>query len=297
MRKIVKREEFQMKFTKVTSSVLAGATLLSILAPTASFAASNGKDNGGTALPMTDTTDAAISFGDNHDNGNTGYLRLQMVPKTLDFGNHAKYDAKHSNFDATGANLGVIGNNTHASFSQQDSNQTETLTTNDANLKAVNGTAWATVVDKQIDNPALADNTDPQNPIKGTSGDWALTVSADGTGLVAGSHKITGASLVFANTKSARTGNIYGLTNADDDKNYTDATTTAADVTTPNSVSLDLSTANQEKAVATAAKNQGNGANVFGWNPTDIRLALNGSNDVATGEYHTALTWTLNATA
>ena len=279
-----------MKFTKVTSTVLAGATLLSIMAPTASFAASKGENNGGTALPMSDTTDAGISFGDNHDNGNSGYLRLQMVPKTLDFGNHAKYDAKHSNFDATGANLGTIGNNTHASFNQQDSNQTELLTTNDTKLKAVNGTAWATVVDKQTANPELVASS------KNTAGDWALTVSADGTGLKAGGNTINGATLVFANTKYGRTADIYKLTNQDQDNDgYVAKGTT--DATATGSVSLDLDTPNQEKSVGVAATDQGDGANVFGWNPSDIRLALNGSNDVVTGEYHTALTWTLNATA
>lgn len=291
---IVKREEFQVKFTKVTSSVLAGATLVSMLAPTAAFAATPKNDaaaNGGTALPMTDTTDAGISFGDGHDNGNSGYLRLQMVPHTLDFGNHAKYVAAHSNFDATGANLGVIGNDTHASFDQQNSNKTEILTTKDTSLSEVNGTAWATVVDKQTANPALtATNAN-------TAGEWALTVSADGTGLVAGGHKIAGANLVFANTKYGNTTKVYDLTNQDQDKDFVASSAAAGlDKTAiSNSVSLDLSTAAEEKPVATAAKDQGEGANVFGWNPTDIRLALNGA-EVATGEYHTGLTWTLNST-
>lgn len=282
-----------MKFTKVTSTVLAGATLLSMLAPTASFAATT--DNGGTPLPMTDTTDAAISFGDNDDNGNTGYLRLQMVPHTLDFGNHAKYDAKHSSFNATGANLGVIGNDTHASYDQQDSNKTETLTTSDKKLATVNGTAWATVVDKQVANPELVDNTDPTTPVPGKSGKWALTVSSDGTGLVAGSHTVAGANLVFANTQYGRTADIYGLTNQDQDNDkYVAAGTT--DATFVKSVSLDLSTAKEEKPVGSAVENAGDGANVFGWKPSDISLALNGSQDVTTGEYHAGLTWTLNST-
>ncbi|WP_424348655.1 WxL domain-containing protein [Latilactobacillus sp. 5-91] len=284
-----------MKFTKLTSTVLTASTLLAILAPATIASAATPKDdaaaNGGTKLPMPDTTDAGISFGDTHDNGNSGYLRLQMVPKTLDFGNHAKYVAAHSNFDANGANLGVVGNDTHASFDQQDSNKTETLTTSDDELKAVQGTAWVTVVDKQVENPELAAATPKAN----TAGDWVLTVSADGKGLKAGGHTIADANLVFGNTKYARTADIYGLTNQDQDNDgYTAAGTT--DATYAKSVSLNLSTPNEEKPVGSAAKDAGDGANVFGWNPSDIRLALNGSNDVATGEYHAGLTWTLNST-
>ncbi|MSD83852.1 cell surface protein [Lactobacillus curvatus] len=282
-----------MKFTRFTSTVLTASALLAILAPATIANAATPKDdsaaNGGTKLPMTDTTDAGISFGDTHDNGNSGYLRLQMVPKTLDFGNHAKYVAAHSNFDATGANLGVVGNDTHASFDQQDSNKTETLTTNDAKLKAVQGTAWTTVVDKQAENPELVATK------ANTAGDWKLTVSADGNGLKAGGHTIADANLVFANTQYGRTADIYGLTTKDvDDDGYKATGTT--DATYAKSVSLNLSTPNEEKVVGTATTGAGDGANVFGWKPTDIRLALNGSNDVATGEYHAGLTWTLNTT-
>lgn len=61
---------------------------------------------------MTDTTDAGISFGDTHDNSHSRLCRITSGTKTLDFGNHAKYSLQHTSFDATGANLGVVGNDT-----------------------------------------------------------------------------------------------------------------------------------------------------------------------------------------
>ena len=48
-----------MKFTKLTSAALTAGTILSILAPTATFAKTAEGDanaNGGTELPMTDKT-------------------------------------------------------------------------------------------------------------------------------------------------------------------------------------------------------------------------------------------------
>ena len=86
-----------MKFTKMTSALVAGATLLAglaIAAPAATQAATvqgNAGVNGGQALPQDAKTTAGISFGQLPPTGNTGYLRLQMVPKILDFGNHEQF--------------------------------------------------------------------------------------------------------------------------------------------------------------------------------------------------------------
>lgn len=86
-----------MKFTKLTSATLLGVSVLSaFIVPGTSFAATqehNADANGGIELPQHDTTTAGISFGDNNPSGNTGYLRLQMVPHVLDFGNHEQFFA------------------------------------------------------------------------------------------------------------------------------------------------------------------------------------------------------------
>lgn len=287
-----------MKFTKLSSALVLSTTVLAgLAAPVATFAATPNDDpdlNGGVALPQKDVTDAAISFGDNSDNGNSGYLRLQMVPHVLDFGNHAKFDPAHASFNATGANLGIAGNNTHASYDQADNNKTELLSTKDSALNKngnLTGTTWATVVDKQTANPALAATK------ANTAGQWQLKVATDGQGLTAANNQkaISKATLVFANTRYGRTADILGLTNQKQDAGFTpvDAGTDVADIT--KTVGLNLNQAS-EKTVAKADVNQGEGANVFAWDPSDVRLILDGTSGIDSAEYHTALTWTLSST-
>jgi len=223
-----------MKFTELTSSVLAGATLLSLMAPTASFAGTSqlgsqdaaSNDNGGTKLPQTDKTVAGISFGDNSDNGNTGYLRLQMVPHTLDFGNHKILDDSKLDFTADGKNTSLPTNNLKASYEGGKTNETAVLNTNDPELKKghVDGTAWATVVDKQVTRKDSQSNSaNPNNTTDPTSDFWEGTTSKAGSWKLSvksvdaltamdnadpskpTTETITGAKLSFDNTQYGQT--------------------------------------------------------------------------------------------
>lgn len=304
-----------MKFTKLTSSVLAGATLLSILAPTATFAATSTAgsqgptdDNGGTPLPMTDKTVAGISFGDNSDNGNTGYLRLQMVPHTLDFGNHKLLNNSKRDFTADGKNTTLASNDLAASYDNTDSNKTRILNTTDPALSKVENKAWATVVDKQITRTGTgyAATTTPK------SGSWELSVKSDDalTAVDSAGNKtsetITGAKLSFANTAYGRTQKVFELTKDANDASWaTDST--AAGVTADDT---DISAAGIVKSfgtvlkdngadvtVATAADGEGQGANVFGWAPQDIKLTMPQGAQVNNAIYKANLTWTLSSTA
>ncbi|WP_208422469.1 WxL domain-containing protein [Latilactobacillus fragifolii] len=304
-----------MKFTKLTSSVLAGATLLSILAPTASFAATSTQgsqsatdDNGGTPLPMTDKTVAGISFGDNSDNGNTGYLRLQMVPHTLDFGNHKLLNNSKRDFTADGKNTTLASNDMAASYDNTDANKTRILNTNDSALANVKGKAWATVVDKQITRTGTgyAATTTPK------SGSWELSVKSDDalTAVDSAGNKtsetITGAKLSFNNTAYGRTQKVFELT-----KDANDATWAADSIATGVTADdTDISAAGIAKSfgtvlkdngsdvtVATAADGEGQGANVFGWAPEDIKLTMPQGAQVNNAIYKANLTWTLSSTA
>ncbi|SPS07511.1 WxL domain-containing protein [Latilactobacillus sakei] len=329
-----------MKFTKLTSSVLAGATLLSILAPTATFAATSRdgsadaktNDNGGTALPQSDKTVAGISFGDNTTNGNKGYLRLQMVPHTLDFGNHTLFDKGNAVFTADGKNEDLSSNDRNASYAltgaidKKGTNLTATLNTQDKELSNVKGTAWATVVDKQVtrvdpmDGPE--DTSDPTKPVpssgfhKGTtskSGSWTLSVESDDA-LTAMTNNdpsqktaetIPGAKLSFANTQYDRTQSVFELTKENEDSTYT------TDLAKPTTVQddQDLATTNIKNnfstelmnngtaiTVAKAEDGQGQGANVFGWKTTDIKLTMPQGAQVSNAVYKANLTWSLNST-
>lgn len=304
-----------MKFTKLTSSVLAGATLLSILAPTATFAATSTAgsqgptdDNGGTPLPMTDKTVAGISFGDNSDNGNTGYLRLQMVPHTLDFGNHKLLNNSKRDFTADGKNTTLASNDLAASYDNTDANKTRILNTTDPALSNVANKAWATVVDKQITRTGTgyAATTTPK------SGSWELSVKSDDalTAVDSAGNKtsetITGAKLSFDNTAYGRTQKVFELTKDANDASWaTDST--AAGVTADDT---DISAAGIVKSfgtvlkdngtdvtVATAADGEGQGANVFGWAPQDIKLTMPQGAQVNNAIYKANLTWTLSSTA
>lgn len=321
-----------MKFTKLTSSVLAGATLLSILAPTATFAATNetgsqdpaSNDNGGTKLPQTDKTVAGISFGDNSDNGNTGYLRLQMVPHTLDFGNHKILDDSKLDFTADGKNTSLSTNNLKASYEGGKTNETAVLNTNDPDLTKdhVDGTAWATVVDKQVtrkdsnSNKSNPNNTtDPTSDFyEGTTskaGMWALSVksvdpltamdNADPSKPTA--ETIVGAKLSFSDTQYAQTQKVAELTKDTQDATYsTDlaAVTPAPTVAKVSSITKNFSTplaANgTDITVAEAKDGEGQGANVFGWTPENIKLTMPSGAQVTNAIYKANLTWTLSST-
>ena len=336
-----------MKFTKLTSSVLAGATLLSIMAPTASFAATSmagsrdtaSRDNGtgkDAELPQTGKTIAGISFGDNTPLPNSGYLRLQMVPKFLDFGNHKLVDDATPDFLANGLNVdaqgdAVTSNNKQVGFDNTDKNQTQPLLTEDPELANVKGTAWATVVDKQatrVDSYSHASNpnntNDPTSDFyEGTtsaSGSWHLDVKADdnlhavdnkGNALPSGKpgNVVSDAVLSFNNTKYDRTNEVYTLTGESQDSKYVAPTTeTAKDVTKfinkadgsdlDNTLALTLEkpatgATGTGTVVARAGDGEGQGANVFGWMPEDIKLTMPQGAKVNNAIYQTSLTWTL----
>lgn len=304
-----------MKFNKLTGSVLAGATLLSLLAPaTVSAATENGNAaaNGGTALPQTDNTKVGISFGDNTHNSNTGYLRLQMVPHILDFGNHTLLDAAYPTFTADGMNEGKKDNTRYPNYENGDTNKTAVLNTKgDAALSSVDGKAWATVVDKQITRTAA--ETDAKNTA--ASGDWTLSVKSnneltavDSQGNAMPNDSISDATLSFKNTASAQTQDVYGLTQEGQDKTWTDdvaalkatnpalETPAAVSTVTPN-IGLTLAkTAGTDVTVATAKAAEGQGANVFGWNTNDIKLTMPKTASVDNAVYQADLTWTLSST-
>ncbi|WP_157776728.1 WxL domain-containing protein [Latilactobacillus curvatus] len=328
-----------MKFTKLTSTVLAGATVLSILAPTASFAATSTQgsadaktnDNGGTKLPQNDHTEVGISFGDNSSNGNTGFLRLQMVPHTLDFGNHKLIDDSKLDFTADGKNESLSTNNTKGSFDGTDANQTATLKTGtDTALDAVKGTAWATVVDKQVTRVdpmnGVPDTTDPANP-KPTSGfhtgtdnkagSWKLSVQSTNALTAVDNNdpsqpivdeagkteEIAGAKLTFTDTQYAQTQNVLGLTKDKNDSTYAKdlaglatAPTAKAVGSYSKSISTSLAANGTDITVATAAAGEGQGANVFGWMPTNIKLTMPAGAEVSNAVYKANLTWTLSST-
>lgn len=139
---------------------------------------------------MTDKTVAGISFGDNSDNGNTGYLCLQMVPHTLDFGNHKLLNNSKRDFTADGKNTTLASNDLAASYD---------------------------------------------------------------------------------NTAYGRTQKVFELTKDANDASWvTDST---------------------------AADGEGQGANVFGWAPQDIKLTMPQGAQVNNAIYKANLTWTLSSTA
>ena len=329
------REEFHMKFTKLTSSVLAGATLLSIMAPTASFAATSiagsgdakTNDNGGTKLPQNDHTEVGISFGDNQSNGNTGYLRLQMVPHTLDFGNHKLLDDSKLDFTADGKNTSLSNNNTKGSFDGTNANQTATLTTgSDTALDTVKGTAWATVVDKQVTriDPMNGGDDSSGKPTSGfhkgtdsVAGAWTLSVKSESplTAVDNGDpskpivdengakEEIKDAKLTFGDTQYAQTQNVLGLTKDKNDNTYAKdlaGLTNQPKVTPVASITKNISTplvaSGTDMTVATAGVGEGQGANVFGWLPENIKLTMPAGAEVSNAIYKANLTWTLNST-
>ncbi|ASN60892.1 WxL domain-containing protein [Latilactobacillus curvatus] len=282
-----------MKFTKLTSAALTAGTILSILAPTATFAQTAEHDanaNGGTELPMPDNTEVGISFGDNTNNGNTGYLRLQMVPHVLDFGNHTEFLSQYPTFDATGHNVSIDSNDRHASYKNTDTNLTATLNTEDPELSKVKGKAWATVVDKQI---TRENNTEPNTKQSGT---WQLKVKSDDVLTSTNNGEtINNANLLLKNTAYGRTLDVPKLTNEAQDSDFqADSSIDDADVSTiAKNVSLSLDGNSPEVEVANAADTEGQGANVFGWDRSDINLTLPKDSKVGNDIYTAHLTWTL----
>ncbi len=296
-----------MKFTKLTSAALVGATTLSaFMVPAASFAATpnnNADANGGTALPQTDTTEAGISFGNPGPNPNTGYLRLQKVPSILDFGNHVQFNKAYPNFTADGKNTGNSSNDRFASYKEKDTNLTPTLSNDAKGLENVQGMTWTTVVDKQVSRT----NADDKKGITAKAGLWSLYVKADGdlnridtAGNIMSDGDIADANLTFKNTTKAQTQEVYKLTGEAQDKDWkTDATAKPVSAVTENiSVPLAADTKDNGALVAQAKDGEGSGADVFAWNPADINLSLPASATVQSpATYQAKLTWTLSADA
>lgn len=310
-----------MKFTKLTSSVLAGATLLSIMAPTATFAKTAINDdvvNGGTRLPQEDHTEVGISFGDNTNNGNTGYLRLQMVPHVLDFGNHNLFNKSNDTFTSDGLNGTTGDNDLHVGYDNTDTNKTVVLNTEDAKLSNVKNKVWATVVDKQATRDMKATDSKGNPLYDGTTtddkaGTWKLSVKSTDTLKAVDSadnpitepandkaNEIVGAHLNFANTAYDRTQEVFALTTDTQDKDWNKDLTdkVGKDVDAAGIVSdfgTELMANGADQTVATAQAGEGLGANVFGWNKSDVKLTLPQTAVVKNAIYKAHLTWTLTS--
>ena len=231
-----------------------------------------------------------------------------MVPHTLDFGNHKLLNNSKRDFTADGKNTTLASNDLAASYDNTDANKTRILNTTDPALSKVENKAWATVVDKQITRTGTgyAATTTPK------SGSWELSVKSDDalTAVDSAGNKtsetITGAKLSFDNTAYGRTQKVFELTKDANDASWaTDST--AAGVTADDT---DISAAGIVKSfgtvlkdngadvtVATAADGEGQGANVFGWAPQDIKLTMPQGAQVNNAIYKANLTWTLSSTA
>lgn len=293
-----------MKFNKLLSAAMISATVLATAAPVSTFAATqegNADANGGTALPQKDTSTVGISFGDNTNNGNTGYLRLQMVPHILDFGNHTVFDSQYPTFTADGKNLSKDDNNRYPNYKNGNSNMTALLNTTDTALKDVNGKVWATVVDKQVTRTT----TDTKND--NVAGSWTLSVQSDSQlvaktdgGNNSSTAPIADATLIFKNTSSAQTQDVFGLTQEDQDSTYAKdlaainpAPIVKAVGTVSKNVSLKLEDNGAKVQVAAAGVGEGQGADVFAWKNTDVQLTLPKTATVNNAIYESKLTWTL----
>ncbi|RMC24561.1 MULTISPECIES: WxL domain-containing protein [unclassified Lactobacillus] len=297
-----------MKLTKIASLVMTSATVLSSVAAVtpaitqAKTQEGNAKMNGGKALPDSNHSTVGIGFSQdqdakpnpNPDNPNkpddgVGYLRLQYVPAVLDFGSHTKFDPATPIFTAAGMNLNSTGNDVHPGYAGAD-NQTPKLSTTDPDLDNVKGKTWVTVIDKQRDRTDTDDKSDSH------SGDWQLSVKADGpltTGSGASAKTITGAKLAFNNTAAGHTANVFGLTGNNADKNFSNDVTWLADNVIKN-LTVNLAADSTAVQVATAKATTGSGAEVFAWDPKDIQLSLPTDANIAAGTYTTSLTWTLS---
>ena len=319
-----------MKLTKIASMVMTSATVLSTVAaatPAVTQAksqegiAAGNKFNNGRTLPDNGRSRVGITFGkSNPDNPNKpddgkgsntdpgdgdhngdgtlkpiGFLRLQHVPEVLDFGSHTKFDPTYPVFTAAGTNLNNTTNdntnndNTNKGYAGA-ANQTPKLSPTDTDLVNVNGKTWVTVVDKQ----ETRHDTDAKNDVH--PGDWQLSVKADGpltTGKDANAKTIAGATLAFNNTATGHTANIFALTGNEADKGFGIAQTWLAD-NVIRYLEVNLAADGTAVQVATAKAGFGSGAQVFAWDPSDIKLTLPANASVDAGTYTTSLTWTLS---
>ncbi|SPS03257.1 cell surface protein [Latilactobacillus sakei] len=301
-----------MKFTRLISTTLLSATTLaSLLAPDATFADVPNKDpdaNGGTALPQTDQTTAGISFGDSKPNPNTGHLRLQKVPSILDFGNHVEFNQAYPNFTADGKNTDNANNNR---FTSSSNNRVVSYNKNNTNLTPVlkntevkdldnmQGLTYVCVVDKQSRRHGLESAS--------AAGLWTLSVKANDylTRVDNDGNKMDGsiinANIIFNNTAYGQTQDIYNLTGESQDKDW--IPDPAAAPLSKDSIEQKISvplfrTSGNGSTVAKAHVSSGTGANLFGWKPSDITLALPASATVTSpAKYEVQLTWTLSSDA
>lgn len=278
-----------MKNTRILAVAATTLMGLGIVAPVMA-ATPNGDAvaNGGQALPQTGKTDAGISFGNGGNTGNVGTLRLYRVPTTLDFGNHSLLDANFPNFDATGANMGLSSNKTHASYDMSDTNKT-TLKTNE-------NVVYTQVVDDQTTR-VFNNGVDDSNGMKeeagkydNVAGSWTLSVKSEGamTDNATG-FKLTGTklSLLNSNQKMYDTEAITGKagSKAGTEPSYLNK-----------AVVLDMDGSTEMK-VQQAAATEGAGVSEARWSPNDVVLNVPGKENakIQDGTYMGKLTWTLKS--
>ena len=320
-----------MKLTKIASMVMTSATVLSTVAaatPAVTQAksqegiAAGNKFNNGRTLPDNGRSKVGITFGKgspnpNPDNPNKpddgkgsntdpgdgdhngdgtlkpiGFLRLQKVPGVLDFGSYTAFNSANPVFTAAGTNLNGTGNDVHPGYAG-GANQTPKLSTTDSYLSTVNGKTWVTVVDKQTGRKIIDDKNDTK------TGGWQLSVKADGpltTGNGVNVKTIAGATLAFNNMVHAGTTNIFGLTGNEADKGFSNvgmgAHPSTGDSESNHTVNLDSNSPTVQ--IADTLQSGYAGADVFAWDPSDIKLTLPANASVDAGTYTTSLTWTLS---
>jgi len=113
---------------------------------------------------------------------------------------------------------------------------------------------------------------------------------------------ITGAKLSFDNTQYGQTQQVAELTKDTQDATYTSdvaALATQPTVATANinkSFSTPLAVGGTDITVAEAKDGEGQGANVFGWTPENIKLTMPAGAEVTNAIYKANLTWTLSST-
>ena len=112
------------------------------------------------------------------------------------------------------------------------------------------------------------------------AGDWTLSVKADGplslkddNGADTG-KTIDNATLTMLNTAYGQTGNVYGLTNESQDDGFTPVGALVPLTDISKTTTMTLSGTDTNHQVAHAATGEGEGANVFGWDKTNIKLVL-----------------------
>lgn len=286
-----------MKFTKLTSAVITGATLLSFVAPVATFAATPGDDanlNGGQAVnDQKGDTDLGVSFGDDGNTGNIGDLRLAAVPSLLDFGNHVKITGP--NFNANGTTAGSNADNDVFAGYKRGANQTS---------KDVDGKVFVKVVDEQSARVFTDDGSgsnklvDPNGNEKvdgkydDQAGSWTLQVKSNGF-MANNTTTINGGNLVFKNgAVTMSDGDTLG---ADGKTPLVPAGTAPkyinASVNVPLLAAGDTTTAPTK--VMTAAAGEGAGTVTEKWDPSSITLALPSDAQIEAGEYTGSITWSL----